>query len=59
MLRDNSFGKRGSVELHPNGLDPYDGAYYAGGPKMFEVVERTVTVVTGPWRTADQPDGAS
>lgn len=48
MLRDTVFGKRGSVE-RTNGFNGHDGAYYAGGPKVFEPVERTVTTIVGPW----------
>ncbi len=48
MIRDNSFGKKGSVE-HSNGSNAYDGAWYAGGPKMFEPVQRTVITIVGPW----------
>lgn len=49
FLRDCAFGKKGHVNPRPNDWNPYNGAYYAGGPKTFEVVQRTVTTITGPW----------
>lgn len=31
----------------------YDGAYYEGGPKMFEPVCRTVVTITSDWHTTE------
>lgn len=49
LIRDCAFGKKGHVEPRPNDWDPYDGAYYEGGPKTFEIVQRTIVTYTGPW----------
>lgn len=48
-IRDTVFGKKGDVEICANDYDPYGGAYYAGGPKVFEVVQRTIVTYTGAW----------
>lgn len=56
LIRDSAFGKRGAVNPRPNDWNPYDGAWYAGGPKMFEIVQRTIVTYTGGWKAAGSAD---
>ena len=49
LLRDSPGGKKGHVEQRFNDYDPYGGAYYVGGPKWFERVQRTIVTYEGPW----------
>ena len=44
-------GKRGHVEpVHTEAqARGYDGAYYPGGPRLFEPVCRTIVTYTGEW----------
>lgn len=54
-LRDTTLlGPKGSVRAAPGeeAARGYDGAFYPGGPVMFEPVRRTIVTYTNDWESA-------
>ena len=53
-LHDNPLiGPRGTIRSAPSEFAArgYDGAFYSGGPRVFEPVRRTIVTYTGPWES--------